>query len=326
MAGIQIIRKIQLTLNYRGRLMVDVSIIIPAKNEEAFIGQCLESVLNNSYPGDGYEILVVDNGSTDDTREISRKMGAIVYEKPDLSISALRNFGAKMAKGRILAFLDADCTVAEDWLCRAEEYFKKDEIVCFGAPPGIPDNPTWVQKTWFLVRGAHERKVTSWLETANMLIKREAFLAVGGFNEHLTTCEDVDISYRLLKSGKIVSDPSIKTIHHREPGTLRDFFNKERWRGRSNYNGLLHHGLKLQELPSLLLPIYFGLIPFLVLIFTLVSGSPNYLPFLIVWQIPIVAGTLLKTRRQACHITTLMLFVLLNVYYAARLSSMLQVK
>ena len=100
-----------------------VSIVIPALNEEKYIGKCLESLLELNTPLESYEAIVVDNGSTDRTVEIAYsfkdRMKLKIFEKPGINISALRNFGVKHASGEVIGFLDADCTVSKDWLNNA---------------------------------------------------------------------------------------------------------------------------------------------------------------------------------------------------------------
>src|ERR1039458_10266218 len=97
-----------------------VSIIIPAFNEEQSIRQCLDSLVRMGSPRESFEVIVVDNGSTDRTPEVVRSYsGALdltVLAKADAHVSALRNVGALHARGSTFAFLDADCTVPPGWL------------------------------------------------------------------------------------------------------------------------------------------------------------------------------------------------------------------
>lgn len=304
--------------------MLDFSIIIPTKNEEANIGLCLESIFSINYPLNRYEVIVVDNGSNDNTVKIAQSYNTIVLQVPDVNVSALRNHGAKIARGRLLAFIDADCTVSPDWLHRASEYLNKSGIAILGSPPSIPPDSSWVQRTWFMVRGRidqHGISEVDWLESMNMFIPRNLFLKVHGFNESLVTCEDVDISYRLSKYGKIISDPGLKVMHHGEARTIKEFFKKERWRGRSNWAGLLAHGFRLSELPSLILPVYFVLMPpSFALISAFTATTNNLLTGLLLWQLPVVFVTIfkLKKRRALLSFNFFRLWILYNVYYSAR--------
>ena len=296
-----------------------VSIIIPTKNEAKNIGFCLDSIFSIDYSAAAYEVLVVDNGSADQTTLIAAEKGAQVYSLPHVNISTLRNFGTRQAKGDIFAFLDADCTVDKDWLVNAEKYFEAKNIVCFGSTPRIPDKPTWVQAAWFHVRqkkkGCTE---VAWLESMNMFIRRDIYESVGGFNETLVTCEDVDLSYRLSARGRIISDQEIRAIHHGEAKDIAEFFRKERWRGKSNYLGLQQHGLRLDEIPSLLLPPYYLFMSSLIVVWILFGHWNHAAVVFFLLQVPILAIALLKIQRHSAYIYFFQLYFLYNIYYLAR--------
>lgn len=237
---------------------VAVSIVIPARNEEENLGALLASVAALDFPRERLEILVVDHESSDRTADIARRAGARVLEKKGGTISSARNFGASKAEGEILAFLDADCTVAEDWLDKALPYFADPQVGAVGSYHIVPrDPPTWVRKV--LQKQVDARpKLTSakWLPSGNMLIRRDVFRECRGFDDSLSTCEDVDLSYRIAHKYKLVADAGIRCWHHGEPVTLRDVFWKELWRGHDNFLGAVRHGFKLAEIPSLVLPFY----------------------------------------------------------------------
>jgi len=153
-----------------------VSIIIPTLNEEKYLPLCLQSVQELDYPKEKIEVIVVDNGSTDKTQQIVREFGAKLLIEPDKYISGLRNVGAKIATGEILAFIDADCVAARSWLINASEYIYNSEVIAWGCPPEIPDNATWVQKTWYLVRQKKEQvQEVDWLESMNFFIRKKGF-------------------------------------------------------------------------------------------------------------------------------------------------------
>lgn len=305
---------------------MDFSVIIPAKNEAANIGRLVASLLAMKRPVGSYEILVIDNGSSDETPVIAAALGAQVHVKPDLTISALRNFGASLARGEVLAFMDADCTVAPDWLDEAARYLPRRDIVCFGSPPEVPPDATWVQRTWFQVRRKRPPVgETAWLESMNMFVRRESFALAGGFDESLATCEDYDLSLRLARLGLLWADDRIVAFHYGEARDLGHFYRKERWRGIGNLKGVLHHGVRLAELPSLLFPVAhclvalalpLTLVPVLVgwvapIVFCLVAG------LFAAWQLLILLLAYLKFG-AGLSARFLRLFVLLNVYYFAR--------
>lgn len=306
--------------------MIDFSIIIPAKNEENNIKNCLESIFAIDYSPAQYEVIVVDNGSTDKTVAIARELGARTFIQPDLTISGLRNYGASKAKGEIFVFLDADCTVTKSWLVAASHYLKQSEIVSFGSPVILPHDATWVQKTWFYIReNKKEVEEVEWHESANVFVQREAFIAVDGFDEDLITCEDYDLSFRLNKIGKLLSDKRIIAIHHREPASIQEFFKKEVWRSKSNVHRLLGRTFNLRELPSILIPPCYCLLAGLFVFYLILFGffdaktfNSGWIILLLVWQFPLFLLSAWKIRHTWNTKMAGQLFILLNVYFSAR--------
>lgn len=301
---------------------MDFSIIIPAKNEAANIGRCLDSIQQVAWDPSRYEIIVVDNGSSDQTVTIAETKGAKVFSKPELTISGLRNFGAAHSSGQILAFLDADCTVLPNWFEKAALYLDSPEVVCFGSPPIVPVGATWVQKGWFPVR---RKKVVQgeidWLESMNMFVRNMAFHGVRGFDESLITCEDYDLSMRLKQQGLLICDSSIVAVHHGEAATVTHFLRKEFWRGKSNFAGVRQHGLTWAELPSLLAPTLHCLLWILWLL-ALVGGSVWFLAsmslLLFGWQLLLLFVSLKKLLPDFGLLPFLQLYLLLNLYLFAR--------
>lgn len=237
-----------------------VSVIIPALNEERFLGACLRSIKDTA--GDFVrEVLVVDNGSTDNTVAIAQQHGAQVIHSRVATIAAQRNLGVRQATGELLAFLDADCTVEPGWAETATKHFRDATVVAVGAPPRIPtSDTTWLQQAWsFLKRKASATPIdVSWIASANLWVRKTSFTDVDGFDETLETCEDADLGYRLKKLGRIVSDPRVTAVHHREPRTVYEFYKKEIWHGKNSFDGLARGRLRLAELPSLLAPLQLG--------------------------------------------------------------------
>jgi glycosyltransferase involved in cell wall biosynthesis len=307
------------------------SIIIPARNEQAHIGRCLDSLLNLDWVRNEYEIIVVDNGSEDMTVHIARERNAKVYVKPGLTVAALRNFGADAASGEILAFLDADCTVHENWLRNAAVYLNSTDVACFGSPPVAPHDSTWVQRAWFQVRRKKTQGDSEWLESMNMFVRRYTFLAAGGFNEELATCEDYDLSLRLKRIGGLFADERIVAVHHGEATTIRQFFRKEIWRGTGNLHGVKSHGISWKELPSIAFPVIYGVFALSAAVLTaaalLTADADLIRTSLLVslaWQIPLLCLAVRKTGNMLPRLQAMQLYVLLNVYFFARGCSLLQ--
>lgn len=238
-----------------------VSVVIPAKNEEHVIERCLSALATINYPRDMYEVIVVDNGSVDDTVAIARKYGFVTHHCPHLTIAGLRNYGVKLAQGGIIAFVDADVAVSPGWLVQGIAALMTEGVACVGCMPGIPDNATWVEKIWNLQNAVMpETCDREWLASMNMLVWKSCFDEMNGFNASLRTCEDVDFGYRLRKRYRIISDKTIHAVHFGEAKTLLQLFKKESWRGVSNFQGITSHGVLLKEVPSHVVALYYFMV------------------------------------------------------------------
>jgi len=278
--------------------------------------------LDIDYPKDRYEIVVVDNGSTDNTVEIAQEYGAKVFNKPELNISGLRNYGASVAKGSVFAFIDADVVVSKGWLLAAANCLKLNrDIGCAGSFPLVPEEFGWVAKSWWSLQypgGASPEYEVQWLPSMNMIVTKEAFNSVGGFSTDLITCEDVGFCYRLGKRFKIMYCKDIQAIHYGEPQSLMHLFKKERWRGLSNYDGIKHHGIRSDELPSFILPIYY-LILFFWFVLALVSLSWKILTLnFVCWFLPPLLKSYLSARTSLNYKILPQMTICYLVYSIAR--------
>jgi GT2 family glycosyltransferase len=232
------------------------SIIIPVLNNPKGLRRCIEALRGQ---GLAFELIVVDNGSTDETCAVAELHADRVLICPKLTIGALRNQGAQVAKGQILVFTDSDQRPAEGWLASGLEALAREESAgMLGARYHAPEGSSWVAKTWDLQRRYSDVPGDiGWLQGGNLFVKRAAFERVGGFRTDLVASEDVDLSFRVRNAGfRVICDPKIINYHDGDPQTLIDFFRKERWRGSSGWKAWATQGYPLSELPSLLWPFW----------------------------------------------------------------------
>jgi hypothetical protein len=174
-------------------------------------------------------------------------------------VSRLRNRGTEVASGDILAFVDADHEIGPEWLDSAAQTMAGPNVAAAGSLCQAPSDGTWVQRAYNLLRrrSPHIHDV-EWLGSGNMVVSRRAFQAVGGFDDSLETCEDVDLCRRLRAMGyRIVDDPRMHNVHLGDPKTLRDLFVGELWRGRDNLKVSLRGKPTPRELISVGVPILF---------------------------------------------------------------------
>lgn len=234
-----------------------VSFVIPVRNDAGRLARCLASIRRNVTIASDVEIVVADNGSVDDSRTVAAGSGARVLELPDLRVSAMRNRAAATASGALLAFVDADHELAPGWLDGAVEVMGDPTVGAAGALYTPPPDGTWVQQMYSALRGrTKEQSEARWLGSGNLVVRREAFTAVAGFDESLEACEDVDLCQRLRAAGwKLLADPRMDSVHLGDPPTLAAVFRAERWRGRNNLAVTLRGPLSARDIPGLVLPV-----------------------------------------------------------------------
>jgi glycosyltransferase involved in cell wall biosynthesis len=156
-----------------------ISVVVPAYNEESFLPECLNSILNQSLPRELYEVIVVDNASTDRTAVVAREKGVrVVWEGKKGYVWALKR-GVREAKGEIIAITDADCRVPEDWLEKIYNSYKKDpQLDAVGGPFKFFDGNFFFRFiASFLVR-----HLIRDLTGANLSFKKSSFRKIGGFD------------------------------------------------------------------------------------------------------------------------------------------------
>jgi glycosyltransferase involved in cell wall biosynthesis len=216
--------------------VVSISIIIPALNEEKMICHCLESLTRLAFARDQFEVLVVDNGSRDSTLAIAEsfkdRLNLKVLQQAGVRISALRNLGAGTASGDILAFLDADCLAPADWLDRIFALAPADGSGVLGAHYLLPEDSSWVGRTWHRYQEAPKSGEVSHVPAGDLIMRREDFLKLDGFDESIQTNEDYELCDRARKAGMHVrAFPQIGVVHLGTAQSLPVFFHKQAWHG-----------------------------------------------------------------------------------------------
>ncbi|MBI2641806.1 glycosyltransferase [Candidatus Roizmanbacteria bacterium] len=205
-----------------------VSIIITTKNEEKNLGQCLKSLTHQKYQS--LEIIVVDNNSSDTTKEIARTYTSRVYGAgPERS--GQRNLGAKKALGKYLLFLDADMRVSKNLIGACVEEMergsdsilraKSRRLVGLYIKEVVTGNSYW-NKVRNFERSFYDGTVIDGLR----FFRRDSFLKIGGYDERLYACEDWDLDKRIkkLSSTGFITKP---LYHDESDFTLRTYLNKK---------------------------------------------------------------------------------------------------
>ena len=191
---------------------LDISLIIPAYNEEGYIGPCLDSVLMHA-PGKFKEIIVVDNASTDGTAaEAASRAGVRVIREERKGLTRARQTGYEASTGEFLAYIDADCRITDAWFPAAERAMHKhpDAVSWSGPALYYYDAPSrlWnfqLSVGWWLTAPMVYRCFGYLLQGGNFIVRRDAIAKIGGFDANVAFYgEDTTLARRLHEVGKTV--------------------------------------------------------------------------------------------------------------------------
>jgi glycosyltransferase involved in cell wall biosynthesis len=192
---------------------VRVSVVIPARDAEAMIGRTVAAAVGQELRG-RFEVIVVDDGSTDRTAEIARAAGArVVTNATPLGPADARNAGVAAAEAPLLAFTDADCVPAPDWLAAGVSALEHADLVQgrVEPEPGVHVGPFDHVIT--------VREETGLYETANLFVRREWFERIGGFRPFIDPAqghfgEDLVFGWQVLRAGGRSLFVADALVHH----------------------------------------------------------------------------------------------------------------
>lgn len=214
----------------------ELSFVIPAFNEEEMISRTIDSI-HRLVPPFRYEIIVVDNCSTDATAAVAAELGATVIQQAGGTIGALRNTGVQRARGEILIFLDADVVLTTEWAAQIPASLasiRREPTMLTGAWCSVPADASLLERWWFAPRIG-----SSHLGTGHMILTRQFFDELGGFDESLATGEDYDLSRRAIGlGGRVAIEERLKAEHLGFPRTIKAFVRREAWHGVGDYSSL----------------------------------------------------------------------------------------
>ena len=189
--------------------MVFVSVVVPTYNRREDVLKCITALGNQTYPADRFEILIVDDGSTDGTQEAVQKKAC---EIPNLSYYRVqvnngdghaRNQGVNAAKGVIIAFTDDDCIPSPAWIEEAVSVFEKEESLTGVDGKTLPEEKIDFRKKIFnYARTMNSPGPSRYPPTCNVFYRKKDLIEIGGFDEKIRYANDVDLAARLLEKGK----------------------------------------------------------------------------------------------------------------------------
>lgn len=217
-----------MTLRVRLPSYPKVSVIVCSYNGGKTLDRCLESLKRVDYPD--YEVILVDDGSKDDTQEIAARHPWIVnIRQENKGLSFARNVGAHAAKGDVLVYTDSDCMADPDWLYYLVETLLSGDYAGVGGPNISPPAENWVQACVAAAPGGPSHVlltdvVAEHIPGCNMAFHRWAFEQVGGFDpEYRKAGDDVDFCWRLQQCGGVIAFSPAAIVWHYRRFTLQAF-------------------------------------------------------------------------------------------------------
>lgn len=216
------------------------SVIVPTYNRADEIKELLDSLSKQTISKTDFEIIIVDDGSTDNTKDVIEKLAS----KYKLNLRMLvqnhkgpgeaRNLGMKNAKGKYFIFIDSDCIADENWLSAYKKEVEKIDVAGFGGPDGVLPNFKPIQKaidysmTSFIttggIRGHSKKKISKYYPRSfNMGVRADIVKKIGGMGK-LRHGQDIEFSNRILSTGEPIIKVSDAMVYHKRRISVKKFF------------------------------------------------------------------------------------------------------
>jgi cellulose synthase/poly-beta-1,6-N-acetylglucosamine synthase-like glycosyltransferase len=218
-----------------------LSVVVPVKNRAVLLDQCLRSLLHAQSLHGNAEIVVVDNGSTDGSPQVATRYAPnvqLVYSTATV-VGGVRNAGAIAPDADAFVFVDCDCEVRESFLSEVELAFEDSGAAAVGCEVISPSDGHWTEVVSDQLHRPGGDGFRSYINSACFAVRADPFRQVGGFDEFMTSSEDVDICRKLLAHGhSLYQSESLAVVHYGNPQSLVGFFSRLSWHG----EGVLQQG------------------------------------------------------------------------------------
>lgn len=215
-----------------------VSVVVCAYNAERTMDQCLASLEVLNYPD--YEVIVVNDGSTDRTLEISQRYPYCkIISQPNKGLSVARNVGAEASTGEIVAYTDSDCVADPDWLTYLVGKMVSADLVACGGPNFPPPEDSLIPAAVAVSPGGPTHVLVSddvaeHIAGCNMAFRRDVLMALGGFDPlYRAAGDDVDICWRFQDAGYTIGFSPAAVVWHFRRNTVKAYINQQRGYGKA---------------------------------------------------------------------------------------------
>ncbi|CAK8714330.1 Glycosyltransferase 2-like domain-containing protein [Candidatus Electrothrix laxa] len=218
--------------------MPDFSVIVPAWNAEKHLALCLRSLTQQTLSEDSYEVILVDDGSTDQTAEIARRFPVVYHYQENQGPAVARNAGVFLAKGALIFFTDSDCVPDPNWLEEMAAPFARPEVVAVKGAYRTEQKEIVARfaQVEFEERFSmlEQRESIDMIDTYAAGFRKEIFLGSGGFDARFPEAnnEDTELSYRMAAQGyTMVFTPRAVVRHLNHPDSVLRYFRIKFGRG-----------------------------------------------------------------------------------------------
>jgi cellulose synthase/poly-beta-1,6-N-acetylglucosamine synthase-like glycosyltransferase len=214
-----------------GVALPTTTVIIPALDAGQTLKPCLTALASEGVPGRTTALVVVDDGSRDETSAVAVRAGATVVRGPEKGPAGARNAGLRAAATDVVVFLDADTVPVAGWLREIVSPLRDPDVVAVKGRYRTEQRAplarfTQLEFEWKYERLAHATRI-DYVDTGTAAFRRGALIEAGGFDETLRTSEDVELAYRLAShAGRIVFNPNAIVLH-RHTEALAPYFVKK---------------------------------------------------------------------------------------------------
>ena len=209
------------------------SVIVPVYNAEAAIRRCLDGILSQTVPIERYEVIVVDDGSQDNTAAAAVKYGIRVVSQQRSGPAAARNRGAQLAQSPILVFTDSDCVPTPDWLAALLGPFQDPEIVGTKGTYRTSQREITARFVQLEYEDKYRRMARSryidFIDTYSAAYRKDVFIQNGGFETAFTrpSVEDQEFSFRLARKGYLMAFAPEAVVYHHHDRHLAEYWERK---------------------------------------------------------------------------------------------------
>jgi GT2 family glycosyltransferase len=235
------------------RPLPSVSVIVCSYNGAATLAECLASLEDLDYAD--YEVVLVDDGSTDATAAIAARFPSVRYvHQENLGLSAARNTGARLARGEVLAYTDSDCVADRHWLLYLARAMEDQRVDAIGGPNVPPVSDEWTAKCVAASPGGPSHVMlddcrAEHVPGCNMAFRRAKLLELGGFDVQFRQAgDDVDICWRFIDAGLSIGFAPAALVWHHRRNTVRAYWKQQAGYGRSEAMLQLKHPMRFNRL------------------------------------------------------------------------------